>query len=258
MLPIDAKQRQNVNLIIPMAGAGQRFRDAGYTAPKPFIRLSSGSTMIEEVVQNLTSSRLKSITLITQKAFLTDEYVQILKKIEYSIKLMGREFNLFTVDSLTEGPACTALIAKDIIDSDNPCYIVNSDQLVLDVGSALHSSIEFFNSRQADGGIPCFLNDHPKWSYAKYQGGRVVEVAEKKVISNLATIGWYYFKSGKTFVELVNRMMKDNLRVNNEFYIAPAYNYMIHDGGLVLPYLVNNMVGLGTPEDLELYEKGIA
>ena len=112
-----------------------------------------------------------------------------------------------------------------------------------------------FNKMKAvDGGIPCFWGDSEDWSYAKTDNqGRVTEVAEKKVISNDATAGYYYWSKGSDFVKYAEEMINANDRVNNEFYVAPVYNYAVKDGKNICITQVDKVYELGTPEYLERY-----
>jgi dTDP-glucose pyrophosphorylase len=152
---------------------------------------------------------------------------------------------------LTEGAACTALLAKEHIDNDNPLFFANSDQFVE------WDSNEFFykmNENDADGGIPVFHSTHPKWSFAKLdEDGFVTEVQEKNPISDLATIGFYYWKHGSDFVKYAEEMIEQDIRVNNEFYVCPVYNNAIKAGLKVRTFDTPKMWGLGTPEDLKYY-----
>jgi len=156
------------------------------------------------------------------------------------------------VDHLTEGAACTALLAKQHIDNDKPLLFVNSDQYIE------WNPTEFMYTMQesnADGGIVTFKDTHPKWSFAKVDPNTnlVTEVAEKKPISDNATAGYYYWKSGSDFVKYAEQMIERNIRVNNEFYVAPVYNQAIEDNKKIRIYECQKMWGLGTPEDLNYY-----
>ena len=111
-----------------------------------------------------------------------------------------------------------------------------------------------FVSKKVDGGILTFKAMHPKWSYAKTdKNGNVCEVAEKKVISNNATVGVYYWKHGEDFVKYAEQMIKKNVRVNNEFYVCPVYNEAIKDKKIIKIKNIESMWGLGTPEDLNYF-----
>lgn len=111
-----------------------------------------------------------------------------------------------------------------------------------------------FAADDIDAGILTFESTHPKYSFVKLDdNGFVTEVAEKKVISNHATVGIYYWKHGKDFVRYANKMIALNKRVNNEFYVAPVFNEAIEDGKKVKVKKAERMWSLGTPEDLNTF-----
>jgi dTDP-glucose pyrophosphorylase len=207
--------------------------------------------MIQRVIQNCLPIKHYGwevrFVFLCQKAFL-DSYRDLFVNCIPERVL----FHLVEVEKLTEGAACTVLLAEEFINSEDELFIVNCDQLVLD-SDWTDESLSLFRRRGAEGGIHCFLNDHPKWSYIKYVAGNIKQVVEKEVISPIATVGTYWFKRGSDFVSSAKEMIAKNMRVKNEFYIAPTYNLLIEKDKIVIPYMVNKMVGLGTPEDLEKY-----
>jgi dTDP-glucose pyrophosphorylase len=110
------------------------------------------------------------------------------------------------------------------------------------------------NETDADGGIVTFKATHPKWSYAKIDDNSIVtEVAEKNPISDLATVGFYYWKHGSDFVKYAEQMITNNVRVNGEFYVCPVFNQAIDGGKVIRTFDVPKMWGTGTPEDLKYY-----
>ena len=157
------------------------------------------------------------------------------------------------VDGITEGAACTTLLAKEYIDNDEPLLIANSDQYIE------WESNEFMYSMIADsvdGGLATFKSIHPKWSFAKLNdSGFVSEVAEKKPISDIATVGVYFWKKGSDYVKYANQMIERNIRTNNEFYICPVFNEAIQEDKKIKIFPIKKMWGLGTPEDLQKYLK---
>jgi dTDP-glucose pyrophosphorylase len=167
------------------------------------------------------------------------------------LNLITPNCKIVEVEGITEGAACTALLAKELIDSDRPLFFANSDQFVE------WDSNEFFykmNENEADGGIPTFKGIHPKWSFAKIdEAGLVKQVAEKNPISDDATVGFYYWKRGSDFVRYAEQMILKNIRVNNEFYVCPVFNEAIEDGLRIRSFGVEKMWGLGTPEDLNYF-----
>jgi len=167
------------------------------------------------------------------------------------LSLLAPGCDIVDVDKVTEGAACTVLLGKEFINNDNPLVIANSDQFVE------WSSLDFFykmNEQNLDGGIVSFKSTHPKWSYAKTDNnGFVLEVAEKKTISDIATVGIYYWKKGSDFVKYAEQMIHKNIRANNEFYVCPVFNEAILDGLKIKTFDVPKMWGLGTPEDLDYF-----
>lgn len=231
-----------LNVLIPMAGAGSRFADAGYVFPKPLIDVN-GKPMIQAVVNNLAIDA--TYTFIVQK----EHYEKY--NLSYLLGLIAPNCNIVQVEGITEGAAVTALLAKEFINNDNPLVMANSDQIVeWDSRKFLYDLV----TRNADGGMVTFKATHPKWSYAKVDdSGLVSEVAEKKPISDNATAGIYYWKHGSDFVKYAEQMIQKDIRVNNEFYVCPVYNEAIEDGKRIFPYEIDHMWGIGTPEDLQNY-----
>ena len=234
---------EKLNVLIPMAGAGSRFEQAGYTFPKPLIDVRN-KPMIQVVVENLNIDA--NYIFIVQKKH-RDKY-----NLDTLLKLIVPKCNIVEVDGLTEGAACTALLAKSLIDNDSPLFFANSDQFVE------WDSNEFMYKMQetnADGGIVSFKATHPKWSFAKVnkETGLVEEVAEKNPISDIATVGYYYWKHGSDFVKYAEKMIENNIRVNNEFYVCPVFNEAIKDKKEIRVFEANKMWGLGTPEDLNTF-----
>lgn len=235
-----------VNIVIPAAGQGSRFAEAGYEKPKPYIDVL-GRAMIEHVIENVAVE--KSVTTL----LLRSEHVQRESSLSYQFTKDGH--NIVEVESLTEGTACTVLLARKHFDNDSPMLVANSDQYVdFDCQAFVDDCID----RDLDGSILVFRDPSkdPKWSFAKLnEDNHVTEVAEKKPISDLATVGIYLFRRGSDFVKAAADMIALNDRVNNEFYTCPVYNYMIKEGLKIGVYEVpmNAMHGLGTPEDLNAY-----
>jgi dTDP-glucose pyrophosphorylase/predicted HAD superfamily phosphohydrolase YqeG len=240
---IPAWRDDKLNVLIPMAGAGSRFEAAGYTFPKPLIEVRK-KPMIQVVVENLNIKA--NFIYVVQKSH-REKY-----NLDTLLSLITPGCKIVESEGMTEGAACTALLAKEHINWDAPLFFANSDQFVE------WDSNEFMykmNETNADGGIVTFEATHPKWSFAKVnKQGLVTEVAEKNPISNIATIGFYYWKHGSDFVKYVEQMINKNIRVNNAFYVCPVFNEAIEDGKAIRTFDVKEMWGLGTPEDLDWYK----
>ena len=225
-----------------MAGAGSRFEKAGYSFPKPLIEVR-GNPMIATVVDNLN---------------LQGQYIFLVQKSHYEkydlkgmLSMIAPGCEIVQIDGVTEGAACTVLTARELIDSDEQLVIANSDQWIK--WNSLET-ISSFNDKDSDGGILTFNSVHPKHSFAKVDGnGWVSEVAEKNPISNNATVGIYHWKHGSDFVRYADQMIAKNIRTNNEFYVCPVYNEAIKDGKKFKASRVDEMWGMGTPEELTNY-----
>ena len=235
-------QGGKLNVLIPMAGAGSRFQQAGYTFPKPLIDVK-GKPMIQVVVDNLNMEA--NYIFVVQKEHRAKYNLDTL------LNLITPNCKIVEVDGLTEGAACTTLLAKEHIDNDAPLVMANSDQfLEWDSNEFMYKMIE----QKVDGGIVTFTATHPKWSFAKVdEYGYVTEVAEKNPISNIATVGVYYWAKGSDYVKYAEQMIEKNIRTNNEFYVCPVFNEAIGDGKLIKTFDIENMWGIGTPEDLNYF-----
>jgi HAD superfamily hydrolase (TIGR01509 family) len=235
-------QGGKLNILIPMAGAGSRFQQAGYTFPKPLIDVE-GKPMIQVVVDNLNIDA--TYIYVVQKEH-REKY-----NLNTLLNLITPNCKIVEVDGVTEGAACTTLLAKKYIDNDQPLVIANSDQFVeWDSNEFMYKMIE----QKVDGGILTFKATHPKWSFVKVdEYGYVTEVAEKNPISDIATVGVYYWVKGSDYVKYAEQMISKNIRTNNEFYTCPTFNEAIGDGKKIKTFNIDKMWGLGTPEDLNYY-----
>jgi len=233
-----------MNILIPMAGLGSRFEKAGFTFPKPLIEIH-GKPMIQWVID--------SLKINAKFIFIVQSQHQQKFNIKSLLKYLYPNSKIIETNGLTEGAACTSLLATEFIDNNNPLLIANSDQYI-----EWDSAKTFYklSERNVDGAILTFKSTHPKWSYAKINENNEVEkVAEKEVISDNATVGVYYWKRGKDYVRFANDMIKKNIRTNNEFYICPVYNEAIKNNKKIITEEVKAMWGLGTPEDLNYFLK---
>jgi len=256
-----SEEKKTIHVVVPMAGLGSRFSKAGYTIPKPFIPVF-GKPMIQWVIDNMkvkpevygeisvqTPWNLK-FHFIVQQAHL-DAY-----DFDALCRSCSIDYTITPITSVTEGAACSVLLAKQHINSADPLVTVNSDQFLE------WNQNEFYRSLcndAFDGCISVFEQNNPldvKWSYSKTDSkGFVTEVAEKKYISNWATTGIYGWKHGSDYVRFAEQMISKNIRVNNEFYVCPVYNEAIESGGLFRNLCCKKIWGLGVPEDLETFLK---
>lgn len=237
-----------LNIVIPMAGRGSRFAKEGYELPKPLIDVH-GKPMIEVVTNNIRPKCDHRFIYLCLQEHL-DKY-----DLEKRLKEMSQNCIVVPVNQVTEGAACTVLLAEKYIDNDDMLMMANSDQYI---DTDMDEYIAYIGDN--DGLIMTMTADDPKWSFIKYDDNQLVTmVREKEVISNEATVGIYNFKRGADFVKYAHQMIDKNIRVNNEFYVAPVYNEMIEAGGKVNYFNIGSedhgMYGLGIPSDLKKFLK---
>jgi HAD superfamily hydrolase (TIGR01509 family) len=235
---------KKLNILIPMAGLGSRFAQKGYTFPKPLIDVN-GRPMIQVVTDNLNIDA--NYIFVVQQEHL-EKY-----NLTHLLNLIKPNCKVVVIDKLTEGAACTTLLAKELIDNDNPLIIANSDQYIeWNSNETMYS----FSNNDIDGGMLVFKAVHPKWSFAKLDStGFIEKVAEKDPISDIASVGIYYWSKGSDYVKYAEQMIDKDIRVNNEFYVCPVINEAIADGKKFKVSYVKEMWGIGTPEDLETFLK---
>lgn len=235
-------ENKSMNVLIPMAGAGSRFEKAGYTFPKPLIDVK-GKPMIQTVVDNLGIEA--NFIFVVRKEH-REKY-----NLDNVLALIAPKCKIVETDGITEGAACTTLLAEEFINNDHPLLIANSDQFVE------WNPPEFyykFQEQDSDASMLIFKSVSPKWSFAEIgEDGYVKRVKEKDPISDNATVGIYIYKNGSDYVKYAKEMISENDRHNGEFYVCPIFNYFIRDGKKVTTYNIEKMWGLGTPEDLEYF-----
>lgn len=245
-----------MNIIIPLAGDGRRFVEAGFPE-KPFVDLD-GKTLIQTVLESLPEPWLDkcNFVFVTRK-----EYTHRIKGIAANMQITCKVVET----GPTKGAACSVLLARNVLSSvkqKSPLVILNGDQIVrfslLNFNTLANIvTIQTQNLIEVGGVIPVFRATGPKWSYVKLDNyNRVVGVAEKDPVSEWGTCGIYFWTSTETFFECAENMIYNERRVNNEYYVAPVYNEVVKykiKTGIVLALEVNQMVGLGTPEDVKEY-----
>jgi len=228
-----------MNIVIPSAGAGSRFKHI-YDEPKPYIKVNN----------------LPMVVLAVQTLGIQGTYHYILPKhghnpvIEKYLNYHTPGCTYFELDYVTEGAVQSVLLIEEQIDNDEELIIANCDQVMhWDVVNVLEEL------RQYDAGLVTINSNEPKHSYAKVENGLVTEVVEKKVISDIALTGIHYWKRGSDFVASAKQLIADDNRSLNEFYISTTYNYLIQQGLKVGHHLLddNGISFIGTPEDLDTY-----
>jgi UDP-N-acetylglucosamine diphosphorylase / glucose-1-phosphate thymidylyltransferase / UDP-N-acetylgalactosamine diphosphorylase / glucosamine-1-phosphate N-acetyltransferase / galactosamine-1-phosphate N-acetyltransferase len=242
-----------MNIVIPLAGLGSRFADAGYLEPKPLIYFR-GKTMIEHAIE--------SIGIYGKFIFITRLFLE-----PYHSRLMAillkytDEKNIVVIEKPTRGSAETILQAKDLIRSHTPLLQTNCDQ-ILRWGP--QDFLDHIYEQNCHGSVVTTSSTEKKHSYVKLNKQYYAEeFAEKNPISNQALVGVHYWERGYYFVDAAERMILENNTQNGEFYVSASYNYMLRnfkDNGKKCNITSFQIHGteinfLGTPEDLNQYKR---
>jgi NDP-sugar pyrophosphorylase family protein len=225
-----------MNILMPMAGAGRRFKGIC----KPLIEIN-GIPLFQQALKCLDFKGDNHI-FVTQKEIYD----------EFDFNSLNLKHDVVILTEILEGAVCSVLQAKSLIDSDTPLLIIVSDTLFV------WEHIKFLElaASDVDGVAPIIDMDGPQYSYAKINSkGFVEQIAEKVQISNHGTTGVYFWKRGKDFVRCAERMIAKNIRINNEFYIAPVFNELIEEGGKIISYPIQEIYPIGTPSDLKAYNE---
>lgn len=228
-----------MNIVIPAAGAGSRFKPL-YAEPKPYIRVN-GMSMIALAVKTLDLDG--TYHYILPKHQLTEDVMHELRKITPNCTFL-------VIDYVTEGAVQSVLLLEELINNDDELVIANCDQVMKWV-----SADAIYHLRKFDGGLVTIHDDNPKHSYALVKKDKVVKVVEKEVISNNALTGIHYWKRGSDFCNSGTIMIAEDNRSLNEFYISATYNYLINKGLSIGEYMIDDeeIAFIGTPEDLNKY-----
>lgn len=242
---------KGMNALIPMAGAGSRFKDEGYTTPKPLLDIL-GKPMVVSAAEALPES--DSYTFIVRDFQISDYGID-----KHLRKYFGNS-ELIVLDHLTEGQAVTCLSAKDLINNDAPLVIGASDN-----GMIYDRKVFETLSDEADAVVFTFrnnpaVNEKPQaYGWVKVNSDNLVEGVSVKVpisdtpMNDHAVVGTFWFAKGKYFVEAAERMITQNRRVNNEFYVDECINDLVQLGYKVKVFEIDHYVCWGTPKDYETF-----
>jgi NDP-sugar pyrophosphorylase family protein len=240
-----------MNIVIPMAGLGQRFKIEGFTEEKPLIELM-GKSLIEHSIESLNiEGNFIFVTRKYRDSTSNHKLSEILKRLKpNSIEIQLTDF--------TSGAVETALAASHLINNDEELIITNCDQR-LEWDS--DEFINFINNDSIDGCVVTFDSDNPKNSFAEIaEDGFVTRFVEKEAISRNALIGLHYWRKGSDFVESAEKLFKIfKSQGKKECYISESYNFLIENKKKIKCYEIHNneFISLGTPYDLSIFQAKI-
>jgi len=234
------------NLLVPMAGRGQRFIEAGYKVPKQFIYI--GATQLIDISLGCFDLDECNLIFVVRDDQICNFNVDQILRSKY-----GDDITIVVTDGLTEGSTCSCLLAHEYIDNKRPLFIHTLD-IEFSPGVKPHEIVQ----SDCDGMLLTFKSNSSNYSYVDLDGeGNVIATAEKKVISDKACVGIYYFKEGRQFCDNAREMIQRNLRTNNEFYITPLYNLLVEKGLTIKTKDVEKMHIFGTPKEFEFYKNNV-
>ena len=238
-----------LNLLVLMGGSSEAFVQSGYAFPKNLVEIN-GAPLVQHVLDSLgrlacpDGKKVICVLRAEENArFYTGAVIRLIEPMATLVELSG----------VTSGAACSALLAVDSINNQEPLLITNGDQIL---NTDLNAVIADFDRRGLDGGVVVFRDIHPRWSFVKCnEKGEVIEAAEKRPISNLATAGFYFFRQGADFVEAAQRMIIKGASVNNQFYVCPAYNELVLKQKKIGVFEIpkSAYISLATPAGVEAY-----
>jgi NDP-sugar pyrophosphorylase family protein len=234
-----------LNLVLPAAGLGSRFQQVGEVRPKPLIPVF-GIPMIAWVLLNFPLENVDKIWIISQRK---DAIPEALNDLTSKFPF---EIGFLEIDGLTEGPASTVNLVLETLPDSDGVIVANTDQFVF---SDLAPFVEIVRSGRSQGQIVTMRASSNAWSYVgRDSSGLINQVVEKIEISNEATVGIYGWSNARDAKNAFLNTFELDIRTNNEFYVAPTYNFMLEQQKIVETYLVGDhgtaVHGLGTPKDL--------
>ena len=233
-----------MKVVVPLAGRGSRFVNAGINTPKPLVDIL-GKSMISWALKSLEGIRPSQLIFILLKEH--DEKYDLANR----LRAQYGASELILLDQVTEGQLATILTARELIDTDEDVLIANCDTYIV---SNLAETI--LNRPPDCAGIISVANmPGDRWSFARTdEQGRVVEVAEKVRMSDHASTGFYYFSSGRQLVDMGAEMIQRGEKTRGEYYVIPVYQKYIERGWLVIVARAREMWDMGTPEALEIFK----
>jgi dTDP-glucose pyrophosphorylase len=234
-----------MNFVIPMAGRGQRFAEAGYKEPKPLIEIR-GKTLTQWSVDSLPLNLCSNLLFIMLQDH-DDEY-----RIADRIRQWYREvcsLNFVFLPAATRGQAETVWKARHVIKLSEPLLIYN-----IDTYFRSETLAEALQRDDIDGVLGAFKHNSPRFSFAETDShGWVTRVAEKEPISSNALTGLYHFSRAGYFIRAAEESIKADITTKGEFYVAPLYNRLIEEGKkFILDFCSQHHI-LGTPAELQLF-----
>lgn len=253
-----------MNILIPMAGAGSRFAEAGYTVSKPAIPTYDKRTGKKLPMVVCATLDLPNVLSDGSNVIYVDRDFHKTNGTEETIKACFPNACFIAVDHLTEGQACTCMLAEEFIDNSEELLIAGCD-------NGMEFDMDKFHVLKEKADVLVFTYRHNESVLANPDAmgwmivdddGNVVDTSIKKAISTTpmddhAVVATFWFKKGSIFVEATKKMIAENDRINNEFYVDQVVKHTLELGYKAKVFEIDRYIGWGTPADFELYDRTV-
>ena len=257
-----AEEEMQGRILIPMAGAGQRFADAGYTVHKPAIMTVDRATGQEKPMVVCATKDLPGVAADGSNVIYVDRNFHQTDGVEDAIRAWYPQAAFITVDHLTEGQACTCMLAEPYLDPEQPLLIAGCD-------NGMDIDREAFDALTKECDCIVFTYRHNEavlanpnaygWMIAD-AAGNITGTSIKKAISDSpmedpAVVATFWFRRAAVFIEATKKMIAENDRINGEFYVDQTVKHVLDLGYRAKIFDIDRYVGWGTPADYEGYQK---
>lgn len=235
-----------MKLVIPMAGRGSRFADQGIDTPKPLIEVA-GKPMLDHALAGLSDLAFSGVIFVALREHDAASNLTARLKARF-----GDRCEVVLLDNVTEGQLCTVLAARELLDPDEDVLVGGCDTLVHGgLAEVLRNRDERLRGVLSVAQLP-----GDRWSFARADAsGDVVEVAEKRRISDWCCTGLYWFASAAEFLALADAMIAANDRTRGEFFVTPLYGWYLQRGLQVQIAPCDVIADMGTPDAAAEFER---
>lgn len=259
---LTAEEGMPGRILIPMAGAGQRFADAGYTVHKPAIMTVDRATGQEKPMVVCATKDLPGVAADGSNVIYVDRNFHQTDGVEDAIRAWYPQASFITVDHLTEGQACTCMLAEPYLDPEQPLLIAGCD-------NGMDIDRDAFDALMKECDCIVFTYRHNEavlanpnaygWMIADADGN-ITGTSIKKAISDRpmedpAVVATFWFRRAAVFIEATKKMIAENDRINGEFYVDQTVKHVLDLGYRAKIFDIDRYVGWGTPADYEGYQK---
>ena len=257
-----AEEEMQGRILIPMAGAGQRFADAGYTVHKPAIMTVDRATGQEKPMVVCATKDLPGVAADGSNVIYVDRNFHKTDGVEDAIRAWYPQASFITVDHLTEGQACTCMLAEPYMDPEQPLLIAGCDN-GMDIDRDAFDAL----TKECDCIVFTYRHNEAVLANPNAYGWMIADVAGnitgtsiKKAISDSpmedpAVVATFWFRRAAVFIEATKKMIAENDRINGEFYVDQTVKHVLDLGYRAKIFDIDRYVGWGPPADYEGYQK---